>query len=172
MKRFRFQQEALLRVKRQLRGRAELSVRQLDSQVTRQKKQLEHVEDALHRLATGDSNHGATQPNAAEFRNGESARKPIQGEDAWQWINASEQLQHKWRDTLQTLASLEAEKSIHVTQLRQLDTEIEALETLRSQQFESYRKELSRHQDQVLDEVALRQWNPDVELIMEGGSHD
>lgn len=143
MKRFEFSLERLLRVKRQQQHLAELEQRRAQDVVEQARAKLDRFRDQL----TGISDRYA----AAIGR----AMTPVQ------WASASdmaERLGHSIRTSENEVSVAEQKLHAAAQQRAELATEVEAISTLRQQQWDTWRHEAQKADQDRLDEVGLRLW--------------
>ncbi len=150
MKRFEFSLDRLLRVKRQLERLAEWE----------QQRALQAVEQAR---ATVESLRAQLARIADQFNRAIGRTMTPQ-----QWVSAAdmaERLGHALRTAEQELTSAEQRLLTAAQERAQLATEVEAIATLRRQQWEQWRREAQKADQEQLDEVGLRLWQsrPDEE---------
>jgi len=143
VKRFEFSLDRLLRVKQQLERLAELEQRRALEAAEQARSTLQGLRDQLGRISD--------QFAAAVGR----AMAPQQ------WASASdmtERLGHSIHRSEREVALAE-EKLLAAAQERaQLATEVEAISTLRRQQWDLWRQEAQRADQNQIDEVGLRLW--------------
>lgn len=159
MKRFRFPQESLLQVKRQLKSQAELKVRKAQGRLSRAIERRNQLQDEMEQLKLPPEQQVSQVP----------ANQP---RDVWHWVAASQHLQRQLRESQQIVEHLERERAACVARLRKAEAEVESLETLRDRQLALHRKDQAHRQDQTLDETAIRGWMIDKNLALKGDSHD
>lgn len=143
MKRFEFHLDGLLRVKRQLehvaeleQQRAQLAVQDARSRIVALKNQLTEMSDTL-----------ATRVGQAVAAN--------------RWLTAYELTERLGQQIISAETDLElAERRLADARRErvQIATEVEALRTLRQQQWEQWRQEVASADQERLDEVGLRRW--------------
>jgi flagellar FliJ protein len=143
VKRFEFNLDGMLRVKRQLERLAELEVQ----------KAQQRVADAVARV------HALTD-QLAKASDRISARVG-QAMAAGEWAAAFEradrlgqQIAAAKNDLTTAEQALESARRERV----QVATEVEALSTLRGQQWEQWRQEVAAADQERLDELGLRRW--------------
>jgi flagellar FliJ protein len=143
VKRFEFSLDRLLRVKRQLERLAELEQRRAQDAVERARAVLEGLRDQLARISD--------QFAAAVGR----AMTPQQ------WASASdmtERLGHAIHLSEEEVSRAEQKLHVAAQERAQLATEVEAISTLRRQQWELWKQEAQKADQDRLDEVGLRLW--------------
>lgn len=141
MKRFEFSLDRLLKVKKQLerlaeleQGRARDAADQARARVADFRAQLDRVAD---QYAVG------------------RAMTPTQWAGAADW---SERLGRSIRAAEDEAAAAEAKYAAAAQERATLATEVEALTTLRQQQWDKWRQEAKAADQDRLDEVGLRRW--------------
>lgn len=143
MKRFEFSLDRLLRVKRQLERLAELEVQRAQQAIQQARAALESLQDQL----TGISDRFANAIGRAMTPQ--------------QWVSASdmaERLGYSIRTAEEDVVQAE-QKLLTASQERaQLATEVEAISTLRQRQWQQWRQEAEKADQERLDEVSLRLW--------------
>ncbi len=146
MKRFQFTLEAVLQFKRQRERMAELRVMQLKSEVDRAKQRMGEIEQQLARLSE-------QMARAAESPGGS-------------WL-AQVELSSRVGQSLQdAIAVLEQAMQRHADAVKERSRwagEVEALQKLREQQWQEYRRESQRDEVDRLDEFSMRGWQPPTE---------
>jgi flagellar FliJ protein len=143
VKRFEFSLDRLLRVKRQLERLAELEQRRAQDAVEQARAALDGLRDQLARISD--------QFAAAIGR----AMTPQQ------WASASDMTERLGQAIhLSEQEVNRAEQKLHVAaqERAQLATEVEAISTLRRQQWELWKQEAQKADQDRLDEVGLRLW--------------
>lgn len=143
MKRFEFSLERLLRVKRQQERLAELEQRRAQDAAEQARAKL----DAFLGQLSGISDRYA----AAIGR----VMTPMQ------WASASdmaERLGHSIRASEAEVTNAEQKLLSAAQERAQLATEVEAIRTLREQQWSAWRQEAQKADQDRLDEVGLRLW--------------
>lgn len=143
MKRFEFNLDGLLRVKRQLEHVAELEqfraqqvVSQARGRVDRARRQMAELSDTLSACVG--------QPVAAN-----------------RWAVAYVMSERLGRQIEEAEAELQAAERRYADARQeriQVATEVEALQTLRQQQWEKWRQEVAAADQERLDELGLRRW--------------
>ena len=143
MKRFEFSLERLLRVKRQQERLAELE----------QRRAQDAAEQARAKLDTFLSQlSGISDRYAAAIGR---VMTPMQ------WASASdmaERLGHSIRASEAEVSQAEQKLLSAAQERAQLATEVEAIRTLREQQWSAWRQEAQKADQDRLDEVGLRLW--------------
>ena len=143
MKRFEFSLDRLLRVKRQLERLAELE----------QLRALGAVEQAR---ATLDGFRAQLDRVSEQFSAAIGRAMPPQ-----QWAFASDMAERLGRSISQSeqeVATAEQKLLVAAQERAQLATETEAISNLRQQQWELWKQEAQRADQDRLDEVGLRVW--------------
>lgn len=143
MKRFEFPLDRLLKVKRQLEKLAEARLGRARDGVERAKAAVQ----ALHEQLAGVS----------AYMTGSLGR----GFDPTRWAAASdlsEQIGRQIVEAEAAVAAAEAELQQATAARTEAATEVEALVTLRRQQWERWRYETAQSAQEQLDEVGLRRW--------------
>ena len=143
MKRFEFSLERLLRVKRQQQHLAELEQRRAQGAVEQARAKLDAFRDQLSRISDRFA--------AAIGR----AMTPQQ------WASASdmaERLGHSIRHSENEVDQAEQKLLTAAQQRAELATEVEAISTLRQQQWATWRQEAQKADQNQMDEVGLRLW--------------
>lgn len=143
MKRFEFSLDRLLRVKRQLERLAELEQRRAFEATEQARARLQTLQDQLTRISD--------QFAAAVGR----AMTP------YQWASASDIAERLGKSihTAEQEVTQAEQKLLSAAQERaQLATEVEAISTLRRQQWDLWRQEAQKADQNQLDEVGLRLW--------------
>ncbi len=143
MKRFEFSLDRLLRVKRQLERLAELEQRRAQTAVEQARTALQGHRDQLARVSD--------QFSAAIGR----------AMPCHQWAFASDMAERLGRSigqSEQEVAAAEQTLIVAAQERAQLATEVEAIATLRRQQWELWRQEAQKADQERLDEVGLRLW--------------
>jgi chromosome segregation ATPase len=140
MKRFRFAQQALLRIRRQLRRQAEMNLARAHGHLQACRAEQAGLEASLLQLG---NRLGAAAAGRA---------------DVWPLLNASRQLQVQLTDAREREVRLETDRRQAVDELRRRETELDVLKALRLREWRRYRQHVSREQQRVLDEIALGQW--------------
>jgi flagellar export protein FliJ len=143
VKRFEFSLDRLLRVKRQLERLAELEQQRASDAVENARAALQVYRDQLDRVSDQFSaSVGRAMPSL-------------------QWAFASDMADRIGRSISQSERDVEtAEQKLAVAaqERAQLATEVEAISTLRLRQWEQWRQEAQRADQDRLDEVGLRVW--------------
>lgn len=143
MKRFEFHLDGLLRVKKQLEHLAELE----------QQKAQQAVADARARAAELKQRL-ATAADSLVARVGQAV-------DASRWVTAYELTDRLGRQIVAAETDVQSAEQ-KLTDARnervQVATEVEALRTLRQQQWDKWRQEAEQAGQEQLDEVGLRRW--------------
>ncbi len=143
MKKFEFHLDGLLRVKRQLENLAELEHQKAQMRVAEAVAKVTALSDHLARA----SDHMAGRVGHA-MAAGEWATAFSRAEQLGRQIDAAKQ------DVLATELALESARRERV----QVATEVEALSTLRGQQWEKWRQEVAAADTERLDELAMTRW--------------
>jgi flagellar FliJ protein len=152
VKRFEFSLDRLLKVKRQLERLAELEQRRAREAVDRARAVLDDLRAQLTRVSE--------QITA-------SVGRPMAPH---QWAAAadqSERLGQSIRVSEQEVEQAEQKLLAAAEQRAQIATEVEALDTLRRQQWEQWQQEAQKADQNRLDELGLRRWR---EARGEGGN--
>jgi len=143
VKRFEFSLDRLLKVKRQLERLAELEQHRAREAVDRARAVLEDLRGQLNRVS---------EQFAA------SVGRPMA---AHQWSAAadqSERIGQSIRVSEQEVEQAEQKLLAAAEQRAQIATEVEALDTLRRQQWEQWQQEAQKADQDRLDELGLRRW--------------
>jgi flagellar protein FliJ len=143
VKRFEFSLDRLLRVKRQLERLAELEQRRAQEAAEAARATLQGLRDQLARISD--------QFSASIGR----AMAPQQ------WASASdlaERLGKSIHLSEEEVAKAEQKLLAAAQERAQLATEVEAISTLRRQQWELWKQEAQKADQDRLDEVGLRLW--------------
>lgn len=143
MKRFEFSLERLLRVKRHQERLAELEQRRAQDVVEQARARLDGFRDQLARISDGFV--------AAVGR----AMTPLQWASA---SNMAERLGDCIRASESEVAQAEHKLMAAAQERAQLATEVEAIVTLRRQQWDAWRAEAAKADQERQDEVGLRLW--------------
>ncbi len=147
MKRFRFSLEQLLRVK-------ELREQLAEAAVARAGLEVQACRGRLDRL--GEELAGA----ARQLEQFQQSAAPLA---AWAaFFEQSSRLEQAVRVAEDELARAEAALQEARRARARLATEVEALNILRQQQLDLYRRECQAAEQQRLDEMGLRQWSKSV----------
>jgi flagellar protein FliJ len=143
VKRFEFSLDRLLRVKRQLERLAELEQRRAQDVVAQTRAKLDALRDQLTRI----SDRFAASVGRA--------MAPQQWASAYDMTDRLGKSIHVSEEEVS-----QAEQKLHVAaqERAQLATEVEAISTLRRQQWELWRQEAQKADQDRLDEVGLRLW--------------
>lgn len=143
MKRFEFSLDRLLRVKRQLERLAELEQRRAQDVVTQARARLDAFRDQLTCISDRFS-AAIGRPMAPQ-----------------QWASAYDMTDRLGKSIHVAEGEVEqAEQKLLVAaqERAQLATEVEAISTLRRQQWDLWRQEAQKADQDRLDEVGLRLW--------------
>lgn len=143
MKKFEFHLDGLLRVKRQLEHLAELEFQKAQQQVT----DAVTAVNSLTVQLTRESDHSAGRVGQI-MAAGEWAAAFARAERLGEQITAARQ------DLVTAEQVLETARRERV----QVATEVEALSTLRGQQWEQWRQEVAAADQERLDELGMRRW--------------
>lgn len=143
MKRFEFSLDRLLRVKRQLEHLAELEQRRAQEAAEQARARLAEFRDQLARISDRYA--------AAVGR----AMTPQQWASAY---DMTERLGRSIHVSEEDVARAEQKLLAAAQERAQLATEVEAISTLRRQQWERWRQEAQKADQDRLDEVGLRLW--------------
>lgn len=143
MKKFEFHLDGLLRVKRQLENLAELEFQKAQLRVAAAEAKVKALSDQLAKA----SDHMAGRVGHA-MAAGEWATAFTRAERLGEQIAAAKQ------DVLAAEQALESARRERV----QVATEVEALTTLRGQQWEKWRQEVAAADTERLDELAMNRW--------------
>lgn len=143
MKKFEFHLDGLLRVKRQLEHLAELEFQKAQQRVT---DAVAAVNSLTAQLAR-ESDHVA----------GRVGQTMAAGEWAAGFVRA-ERLGERITAAKQDLAAAEQLLETARRERVQVATEVEALSTLRGQQWEQWRQEVAAADQERLDELGMRRW--------------
>lgn len=143
MKKFEFHLDGLLRIKRQLEHLADLE----------QQKAQQRVADAVSRVHTlTDQLAQASDRIAARVG---------QAMAAGEWAAAFERAERLGEQIAAARREVQAAEQVLETARRervQVATEVEALSTLRGQQWAQWRQEVAAADQERLDELGLRRW--------------
>lgn len=141
MRRFRFSQDSLLRLKdqqrRQAEGRLQLALYRRDNTM----RELRQVDAQLLRLVAG--------PAAAE-------RAAVAS--AWLWCRWASQLQAVRSDIQHRLAQEENACQQAREELKRLEIDVEALTYLHSLRWQEHRKEIGLQTQREMDTIAILRW--------------
>jgi flagellar export protein FliJ len=143
VKQFEFSLDRLLRLKRQMEHVAELEQRRARQAADQARARLEGLRDQLARISD-------------RFASAVGRAMAPQ-----QWASASdlaERLGQSIHEHEQEVARAEQRLTDATQERAQLATEVEAIATLRGQQWEQWRREAAKADQERLDEVGLRQW--------------
>jgi flagellar protein FliJ len=143
LKRFEFSLDRLLRVKRQLERLAELEVRQAQLAVEQARATLEGFQDQLARVSDQFS-HAIGRPMTPQ-----------------QWVSASDmadRLGHSIRAAEHAVEQAKQKLETASQERAQIATEVEAISTLRQRQWQQWRQEAEKADQERMDEVSLRLW--------------
>lgn len=143
MKRFEFSLDRLLRVKRQLERLAELEQRRAQDATEQARARLDAFRDQLARISDRFA--------AAVGR----AMTPQQWSSAY---DMAERLGTSIHVSEAEVAQAEQKLLAAAQERAQLATEVEAISTLRRRQWEQWRQEAQKADQDRLDEVGLRLW--------------
>lgn len=139
MKRFQFQQESLLSLKRQLRRQAEIKLWQAQHQVNQVKAKLSSLSGELDQLST--------IPLASQSERA-----------TWSWCLGARALQMEITRSQFLLAERTQACETVRAEFRRIDTEYEALNSLRINKWKEYRSDVAVERQLSLDESAMRKW--------------
>jgi flagellar FliJ protein len=143
VKRFEFSLDRLLRVKRQLERLAELEQRRALEAAEQARAALQGLRDQLSRISD------------------QFAASVGQAMQPYQWASASdlaERLGKSIHGAEQAVEKAEQKLLTAAQERAQLATEVEAISTLRQQQWDLWRHEAQKADQDRLDEVGLRLW--------------
>jgi flagellar export protein FliJ len=143
LKRFEFSLDRLLRVKRQLERLAELEQRRAQDAVEHARAVLEGFQGQLARISDQFS---------------QAIGRPM---TPHQWVSASdmaERLGHSIRAAEEEVSQAEQKLVTAAQERAQLATEVEAISILRQKQWDAWRQEAQKADQDRLDEVGLRLW--------------
>ena len=143
MKRFEFHLDGLLRVKRQLEHVAELEHQKAERRVGECAARVEQLKALLARAADG---------MAAKVGQAMAA-----GEWAASFVRA-ERLGHQIAAAAADLRAAELQSDAARRDKARVSTEVEALSTLRGQQWDQWRQEAAAADQERLTELGLRRW--------------
>ncbi|MCU0703614.1 MAG: flagellar export protein FliJ [Fimbriiglobus sp.] len=143
MKKFEFHLDGLLRVKRQLEHLAELE----------QQKAQRRVADAVAKVAMLTDQLAKASDHIA----GRVGQAMTAGEWAAAFARA-ERLGQMIADARQEVLAAEGLLDNARRERVQVATEVEAISTLRGQQWEQWRQEVAAADQERLDELGLRRW--------------
>lgn len=143
MKRFEFSLDRLLQVKRQLERIAELEQNRAREAVDAARNELQHLHDQLRRV----SDHFESSIGRA--------LSPSQWSAA---TNLSERLGDSIQVSQREVDHRESELLVKSRERAQLATEVEALDTLRRQQWDQWKREAQVADQERLDEFVQREW--------------
>lgn len=143
MKRFEFSLDRLLKVKTQLERLAEMEQLRAREAVDRARGELQECRDQLNRISdrVTDSIGIALSPLQWASACDMTERLGVSIKTAEDAVNEAER----------RLAAAASERA-------QIATEVEALSTLRRQQWEQWRQEAQKADQEQLDQVGLRTW--------------
>lgn len=139
MKRFRFVEEPLRRIKHQECRQAELRVGQAQQRMTSARDELSRQLTMLETL----------------FQSATSGTSRLPG---WLWCQTHESYQQEISVAQATLEQCRKDLQDRVAELRKIQGELNALETLREKKWREYRELSARESQILLDENALNQW--------------
>jgi flagellar protein FliJ len=143
LKRFEFSLDRLLRVKRQLERLAELEQRRAQDAVEQARAVLEGLQDQLTRISD-------------QFA--QAIGRPM---TPHQWVSASDMAERLGTSihTAEEEVTHTEQKLLSAAQERaQLATEVEAISILRQKQWDAWKQEAQKADQDRLDEVGLRLW--------------
>jgi len=143
VKKFEFHLDGLLRVKRQLEHLADLELQKAQQRVA----EAVAAVNSLAAQLTRESDHSAGRVGQT-MAAGEWAAAFVRAERLGEQITAARQ-------------ELAVAKQVLETARRdrvQVATEVEALSTLRGQQWEQWRQEVAAADQERLDELGMRRW--------------
>lgn len=139
MKRFHFPEEPLRRIKHQECRQAELRVGQAQQQVQLAQDQLSQqllqLEQAFQAAVSA------------------TGRTP-----AWLWRQSHDSQQRQIAESQQALTTSRQSLQSAIIEMRKLQAELHALESLRAKRWREHQELLARESQMVLDENALNQW--------------
>lgn len=143
MKRFEFSLDRLLSLKKQQERLAELEQQRAWQAVEQARQRIRDVEGQILQLSESL---------------GESVRRPI-APDCWvASCDLSNRLGQVLVDARNQLQSAQLEFAEKSDARAKIATEVEALNTLRNQQWELYRREQAQADQARLDEIGLNRW--------------
>jgi flagellar protein FliJ len=144
MKRFEFHLDGLLRVKRQLENLAQLEHQKAERRVGECAARVEYLKGMLAKASDG------------------MAAKVGQAMAVGEWAAAFERAERLGHQIGQAADELRAAE-LHLDGTRQekvqVSTEVEAISTLRGQQWEQWRQEVAAADQERLTELSLRRWS-------------
>jgi flagellar protein FliJ len=143
VKHFEFSLDRLLKVKQQLERLAEMEQQRAREAVDRARTHLEDLQNQLARVAD--------QLNA-------SVGRPMA---PFQWTSVydlADRLGRSIKSSEQELAETERKLRAAAQERAQVATEVEALVSLRQQQWAQWRQEVQKADQDRLDELGMRQW--------------
>ena len=155
MKRFRFSQENLRRLKDQQRHQAEGRLWQARHRLEETRGRLQRLDADLSRLAALP----ATPARATRAA-------------GWLWCRWASQLQAERQTLQQQLMDDSTAYQQAREQLRQIETETESLQSLRSLRWREYRKEVGLQAQREMDAVAVSRWMNGRGVGQQEGRHD
>jgi flagellar export protein FliJ len=154
MRRFRFSQETLLRLKdqqrRQAEGRLWLARQRLENTIV----QLQQLDDELLRLTTG--------PNAKSL---------VAGGSGWLWCRWASQLQAQRQNVQRQQREDEIAFRQASEELKKMEVEGESLKCLRSLRWHEYRKAVGLQTQREMDAIAMSRWMDERGVVEEGCNH-
>lgn len=143
MKRFEFSLDRLLKVKRQLERLAEMEQRRAREAVDRARAILEDLRNQLTRVSD-------------QFA--ASVGRPMASHQWSAAADLSERIGQSIRVTEQEVEQAEQKLLAAAEHRAQVATEVEALDTLRRQQWDQWQHEAQRADQDRLDDLGLRRW--------------
>ena len=155
MKRFRFSQETLLRLKDQQRRQAEGRLWQARGRLEEARGRLRRLDADLQRLAARPAAEGLTSRASG-----------------WLWCRWASQLQAERQNVQQQLRENQMAYEQAREQLKQIETEGESLKSLQSLRWRQYCKETSLQAQRDMDAIALSRWMNGRGGGPEEGRHD
>ncbi len=155
MKRFRFQQQSLLRLKTQLCRMAEMRVLRAQNCLQAAHQQRRRLETDLEQMAAV-----ATGVTACD------------GDAGWNWCRHVSQVQVQVQDAGQQIEEISLECQEKRAALREIRSELEALTALRDLRWREHLTDAAKEQQQELDQTAMSRWAKPQSSDDEGSTDD
>lgn len=143
MKKFEFSLDRLLKVKRQLERLAEMEQLRAREAVDRARSHLQALQDQLNRVA-----------DALNASIGQ-AMTPQQWTSVY---DQADRLGQSIRSSEREIEESEQKLQVASQERAQIATEVEALSNLRQQQWDQWKHEAQKADQNRLDEIGMRQW--------------